>query len=312
MKAIRIHGRGGPDHLVYEDAPQPQPGTGEVLVRVYASGIIANELHYDETYQTEAGVPRPLPIPGHDVAGVVEEVGSSVTTLKKGEEVYALIAFDRDGSDAEYCIALPDELAPKPHTLDFVQAAAVPLTALTAWQALFEHAHLVAGQTILIHGAAGGVGVFAVQLAHWAGAHVIATASARNQDFLRQLGADETIDYTTTRFEEAVHNVDIVFDIVGGDTLKRSLQVVKPEGVIVSVVSPRPSLEGAMARDVRFLWFIVEPNREQLIQIGELIDGGYVQPVLDSVLPLSEAHQAYEQGAKGHTRGKIVLRVIDE
>jgi len=312
MKAIRIHGRSGPDHLVYEDAPQPQPGSGEVLVRVYASGIIANELYYDETYQTSAGVPRPLPIPGHDVAGVVEAVGSGVTTLKPGDEVYALIAFDRDGSDAEYCIALPDELAPKPHTLDYVHAAAVPLTALTAWQALFEQAHLVAGQSILIHGAAGGVGVFAVQLARWAGAHVIATASARNQDFLKQLGADETIDYTTTRFDEAVQNVDVVFDMVGGDTLKRSLQVVKSEGVIVSVVSPRPTFEEAKERAVRFLWFVVEPNREQLMQIAELIDGGYVHPVLDTVLPLSEARQAYEQGAKGHTRGKIVLRVKDE
>lgn len=312
MKAIRIHGRGGPDHLVYEDTPQPEPGSGEVLVRVYASGIIANELYYDETYQTSMGVVRQLPVPGHDVAGVVEKVGSAVTTFKQGDEVYALIAFDRDGSDAEYCIALPDELAPKPHTLDYVQAAAVPLTALTAWQALFERAHLVAGQRILIHGAAGGVGVFAVQFAHWAGAHVIATASAHNQDFLKELGADETINYTTTRFEDVVQNVDVVFDMVGGDTLKRSLQVLKPEGVIVSVVSPPPTFEEAKERGVRFIWFVVEPGREQLIQIGELIDSGYVHPVLDTVLPLSEARQAYEQGAKGHTRGKIVLRVRDE
>lgn len=312
MKAIRIHGRGGPDHLFYEDAPRPQPDAGEVLVRVYAAGVIAHELQYDETYRTSAGVPRPLPIPGHDVAGVVEELGSGVTTLTQGEEVFALTAFDRDGSEAEYMLALPDELAPKPRSIDFVHAAAIPLSALTAWQALFEHANLVAGQTILIHGASGGVGVMAVQLARWKGAHVIATASIRNQDFVRQLGASEVIDYTTTRFEDVVQNVDVVFDMIGGDTLQRSLQVVKPEGVIVSVVSPRPTFDEARQRGVRFEWFIVEPNGEQLTRMSELIDAGHLQPVLDTVLPLSEARKAYEQGVKGHARGKIVLRVRNE
>src|SRR5437868_11248895 len=148
MKAIRIHGRGGPDHLVYEDAPQPHPGPGEVLVRVYAAGIIANELKWDETYQTTTGSPRALPIPGRDLSGVVEEVGPGVTTLVKGSEVYAMLGYGRDGAEADYTIALPDELAPKPRTLDFAQAAAVPLSALTAWQALFEHAGLVAGPTV--------------------------------------------------------------------------------------------------------------------------------------------------------------------
>ncbi|HEX7734327.1 MAG TPA: NADP-dependent oxidoreductase [Ktedonobacteraceae bacterium] len=311
MKAIRIHGRGGPDHLVYEDAPQPHPGPGEVLVRVYATGVIATELEWDETYETTAGDPRALPIPGPDLSGVVEEVGSGVTTLVKGSEVYAMLGYGRDGAEAEFTLALPDELAPKPRTLDFVQAAAVPLTALTAWQAFFDHASLVAGQTVLIHGAAGGVGVFAVQLARWAGAQVIATASARNRDFLRELGASAVIDYTTTRFEEVVHGVDLVFDLVGGDTLVRSWQVVKPGGVLVSVVSPRPSFAEAKAHDVRPVWFIVEPNREQLIQIGALIDAGQIRPIIETILPLSQAHQAYEQGARGHTRGKIVLRVVD-
>src|SRR5919108_1208953 len=200
MKAIRIHGRGGPDHLIYEDAPQPHPGPGEVLVRVYAAGIIANELKWDETYQTTAGSPRALPIPGRDLSGVVEEVGPGVrgvTTLVKGSEVYAMLGYGRDGAEAEFTLALPDELVPKPRTLDFVQAAAVPLTALTAWQAFFDHASLVAGQTVLIHGAAGGVGVFAVQLARWAGAQVVGTASARNRDLLQGLGVHQIIDYTT-------------------------------------------------------------------------------------------------------------------
>jgi NADPH:quinone reductase-like Zn-dependent oxidoreductase len=217
-----------------------------------------------------------------------------------------------DGAEAEYTIALPSELAPKPRTLDHVQAAAVPLSALTAWQALFEHANLVAGQTVLIQGAAGYVGVFAVQLARWAGAQVIATASARNRDFLRELGANEVIDYTTTRFEEVVHEVEVVFDLVGGDTLQRSRQVIKPGGILVSVVSPRTSADVAQGHKARFAWFVVEPNREHLIQLGTLIDAGRIRPIIDTVLPLSQARQAYEQGAKGHTRGKIVLRVVDE
>ncbi len=308
---MRIHGRGGPDRLVYEDAPQPSPRAGEVLVSVYATGVIATELTWVPTYETKAGGVRELPIPGHDLSGVVEEVGPGVTTLAKGSEVYALTAFDRDGAQADYTIALPSELAPKPRTLTHVEAAAVPLSGLTAWQALFEHAHLVADQSVLIHGAAGGVGVFAVQLARWAGAHIIATASAHNRDFLRELGVNEIIDYTTTRFEDLVHNVDVVFDMVGRDTLERSWQVVKPGGVLVSVVSPRPSFAEAKSQHVRPVWFVVEPNREQLIQIGSLIDAGKIRPIIDTVLPLSQARQAYEQGDGGHRRGKIVLRVVD-
>jgi NADPH:quinone reductase-like Zn-dependent oxidoreductase len=223
-----------------------------------------------------------------------------------------MLDYGCDGAEAELTIALPNELAPKPRTLDHVQAAAVPLAALTAWQALFDHAHLAAGQTVLMQGAAGGVGVFAVQLARWAGAQVIATASARNRDFLRELGANEVIDYTTTRFEEVVKPVDVVFDTVGGETLARSWQVVKPGGMLVSVVSPQPSADARKRHDVRFAWFVVQPDREQLVQIGALIDAGRIRPAIDTVLPLSQARQAYEQGAKGHTRGKIVLRVVDE
>lgn len=311
MRAIRIHGRGGTDRLVYEDASQPHPGPGEVLVRVYATGIIANELKWEETYQTTGGSPRDLPIPGRDLSGVVEEADPGVTTLVKGSEVFAMLGYGRDGAEAEYTLALPSELAPKPSKLDHVEAAAVPLSALTAWQALFDNAHLAAGQTVLIHGGAGGVGVFAVQLGHWAGAQVIATASARNHDFLRELGANEVIDYTTTRFEEVVHRADLVFDTVGGDTLQRSWQVIQPGGMLVSVVSPRPPAEVIKGHDVRFAWFVVEPNRDELIQIGVLIDAGQVRPIIDTVFPLAQARQAYEQAAKGHTRGKIVLRVVD-
>jgi NADPH:quinone reductase-like Zn-dependent oxidoreductase len=189
-----------------------------------------------------------------------------------------------------------------------VQAAAVPLAALTAWQALFIHAHLSKGQTALIHGGAGGVGSYAVQLAHWAGARVITTASARHHDFLRGLGADQVIDYTTTPFEDVVHDVDVVFDTVGGESLARSWQVVKDGGVVVSIVSPRPADDPTQTR-AQFVWFIVEPSGEQLRAIGDLIDTGQVQPVISKVFPLAEAREAWEVAASGHARGKVVLRV---
>lgn len=307
MKAVRLHGRGGPEQLVYEEAPQPQPGPGEVLARVGASGVIANELKWDETYQTVTGASRPFPIPGHDLSGVVAAVGPGVTDLTMGDAVYALIAFRRDGADADYVIALPSELAPRPRTLDDTQAGAVPLSALTAWQALFVHGGLSAGQTALIHGAAGGVGVFATQLARWKGARVITTASARNADFVRALGADEVIDYATTRFDEVVHDADVVFDAVGGDTLARSWRVVKPGGALVSVVSP---LSGQPMRDdIRYIYFIVEPSGAQLREIGALIDAGQMHPIVDRVFPLAQARQAYEAAATGHPRGKIVITV---
>src|SRR5438876_1991691 len=311
MKAIRIHTRSGPEAFVYEDAPQPHPGEGEVLVRCYATSVMWQEPTWAETWKTPTGVDRDLPIPGHDLSGLVAEVGTGVTDVAIGEAVYALTEFWRDGAAAEYAIARATDLASKPRSLNYVQAAGVPLVGLTAWQALFDHARLSAGQSVLIHGAAGGVGSMAVQLAHWVGANVIGTASARNRDFLRELGVNEVIDYTTTRFEDVLHGVDFVFDTVGGDTLQRSWQVVKPGGVLASVVSPRPSFAEAQAYNVRPVWFVVQPNREQLVRIGALLDEGKVRPIIDTVLPLSQAHQAYEQGAKGHTRGKIVLRVVD-
>ena len=309
MKAIRIHTRSGPEGLVYEDAPQPHPAEGEVLVRVYATSVMWQEPTWAETWKTPTGVDRPLPIPCHDLSGVVAEVGTSVTDVAVGEAVYALTEFWRDGAAAEYAIARATDLAPKPRSLDYVQAAGVPLVGLTAWQALFDHARLSAGQSVLIHGAASGVGSMAVQLAHWVGANVIGTASARNRDFLRGLGADEVIDYTSTRFEDMLHDVDIVLDTIGGDTMERSWSVLKKGGLLVSVFSPPPK-EQAKAHSVRAMFFVVQPNRAELIQIGDLIDAGQVQPVIETVFPLSEARQAFERGLSGHTRGKIILRVV--
>jgi NADPH:quinone reductase-like Zn-dependent oxidoreductase len=308
MKAIRIHGRDGLTHLVYEEVPRPHPGAGEVLVRVAASGIIVNELKWDVTYQTSTGEPRPLPIPGRDLSGVVAEIGADVTGVAAGDAVYAMLGYGRDGAEAEYAIALPSELAPRPYTLDDVQSAAVPLAALTAWQALFTHAKLAKGQRVLIHGASGGVGTYAVQLARVVGAEVIATASARNTDFLRELGVDVIIDYSATHFEDVAHDLDVVFDLVGGETLRRSWPVVRVGGTLVSVVTP-PPVDPLPRPDVRFVYFIVRPSGEQLRQISAMLDAGQVRPIVEQVFPLAEAREAYQTGISGHPRGKIVLKI---
>ena len=202
----------------------------------------------------------------------------------------------------------PRELAPRPRTLDDTHAAAVPLAALTAWQALVIHAKLARGQTILIHGGAGGVGTYAVQMARWLGAKVFATASARDADFVGRLGADQVIDYKSEPFEDVAHDVDVIFDMVGGETLARSWGAAKAGGVLVSVVSPRPTAPPPRD-DVRFVWFIVEPSGEQLRQIGKLIDAGDVMPIVDRTFPLSEARRAFDAAAHEHPRGKIVLTI---
>lgn len=308
MKAIRLHGRGGLDQVVYEEAPTPSPGPGDVLVRVAAAAILVNELQWDVTYRTAAGAPRPLPIPGRDLSGVVTQVGAAVTEVAVGDVVYGMLGYGRDGAQADYTLAWPSELAPRPRTLEAVQAAAVPLAALTAWQALFVHAQVSRGQRVLVHGASGGVGTYAVQLAHRAGAQVLVTASARNASFLRELGADQFIDYATTRFEDVAQEVDVVLDVVGGDTLRRSWQVLRAGGVLVSIVTPPPAYP-APRPDVRFVYFIVEPNAVHLRQIGDLLDRGQMQPIVDQVFPLAEARQAYEAGIHGHPRGKIVLTI---
>src|SRR3954465_11928756 len=240
MRAIRLHVRGGPERLVYEDAPLPDPAAGEALLRVYAAGISPTELTWSETYRTPDGHERLPTIPGHDVSGAVEALGPGVSDVSLGDAVYGLIAFPRDGSAAEYVVVRAADLAPRPRTMDHVHAAAVPLSALTAWQALFIHAGLAAGQRVLIHGAAGGVGAFAAQLARNRGAHVIATASARHHDFLRELGVETVVDYRTTRFEEVLSDVDVVLDTIGGDTLERSWGVPRRGGPLAPGGPPPP------------------------------------------------------------------------
>lgn len=309
MKAVRARGRGGPEQLAFEDIQQPLVGKQQILVRVHATAVMPTELGWSTTWETEAGAPREAPVPGHDLSGVVASVGPGVTGWAPGDPVYGLIDFYRDGAEAEYAIALPGELAPKPQSLDFVQAAAVPIAALTAWQALFDHGQLAAGQHALIHGGSGGVGTFAVQLAHMAGARVTATASGHNRDLVRDLGADDFIDYQTTRFEDAVRDMDFILDTVGGSTLVRSWAVLKRGGTLVSIVD-EPPRETAASHGVRAMTFIVEPNPGQLGRIGELIDAERLHhPVVQAVLPLSRAREAYERARTEHGSGKLVLEV---
>ena len=311
MKAVRIHNYGGLDVLKYEDAPRPQPGAGEVLIRVEATSVNPIDWKVRAGYMKDF-IPHSFPvIPGWDVSGVIEELGpnhAAAGRFKKGDEVYSLPDHTRNGAYAEYIVVRESEVALKPNTLHHVRAAAVPLAALTAWQALFDTAQLQPGQRVLIHGAAGGVGHFAVQLAKWKGAHVIGTASAKNHEMLYELGADELIDYTTERFEDVARNIDVVLDTIGGETQERSWQVLKKGGILVSLVQP-PSENKAKEHGVRGIRLGARPNGQELAEIAKLIDAGKLAPVINRILPLSEVRRAHELSQSDHTHGKIVLRV---
>lgn len=306
MRAIRYHSVGGPEVLKYEDAPRPTPGEGELLVRVRAAGVNPVDA---KVRSGGFGPGGQFPaIPGYDLAGVVEETGPGATRFKKGDEVFAYLNLRRAGAYAQYALVKEDEVAAKPKKTNFEEAAAVPLAALTAWQGLVEIAKLESGQTVLIHGGSGGVGSFAIQIAKARGAKVIATASTRNQGALKELGADQAIDYTTTKFEDVAKEVDVVLDTVAGETLARSYGVVKKGGIIVSILAP-PDKEELSKRGIRGEVFLVRPSSGMLAEIGKLIDAGKIKPVVSEVLPLAEAVKAHQQIETGHTRGKIVLKV---
>ena len=306
MKSISLRARGGPEALAYDEVQQPRPGEGEVLIRVHAAGVINTELSWVPTWTTQAGEPRPLPvIPGHEFSGEIAALGAGVTDADVGDLVFGLNDWYRDGASAEFCVALVADLTDKPARVDHVHAAATPISALTAWQGLVERGGLAAGQRVLIHGAAGGVGTVAVQLARWRGARVTATASSANLDFVRSLGADEVIDYRAQRFEDVVRNVDVVFDTVGGETLERSWSVLKPGGRLVTVAA---SGEQTTDERIRAAYFIVEPSRTQLVEISRLIDGDALRPVVGAVFPLAEGRKAYQHKP---VRGKVVIRMVD-
>jgi NADPH:quinone reductase-like Zn-dependent oxidoreductase len=308
MKAVRIQAPGGPEQLVFEDAPMPVLNPGDALVRVFATGITPAELTWTETYSNPDGSPRIPSIPGHELSGTVEELPPEITDLKVGDAVYGLSAFNRDGAAAEYIAVAASSLAPKPKILDHIQSAAVPLSALTAWQAFFDHADLIKGQRVLIHGGSGGVGAFAIQLARWRGAYVITTASSSNTALLRGLGADEVIDYGKERFEDIAQDVDLVIDTIGGETLERSWKVLRPGGMLITLPGPIPN-DTTRRNDVRAIFIIVEPNRYELTELARLIDAGELRPIISRVLPLDKAREAFELGRSTHAPGKIILNV---
>jgi NADPH:quinone reductase-like Zn-dependent oxidoreductase len=309
MKAVVAHEYGAPEVLKLEQVSRPQPNEDEALVRVIASGVNpADPLTLSGKYAREFGTHLPL-IPGYEIAGIVEKTGANITKLKVGDAVYGYPTFG--GGWADYVTVKEWEVAAKPKSLNFADAAAVPMGALTAWQALVDVAKLQPGQTILIHGGSGGVGSFAIQIAKARGARVIATASTANQDLLKQLGADVAVDYTKTRFEDVAKDIDAVLDPVGKETLARSYDVVKKGGIVISLVA-LPDRAELQKRGIHGAAMSVHPDAEDLTQIAHLIDEGKITPIVTKVLPLSEAVAAQQQAATHHTRGKVVLQISDE
>jgi NADPH:quinone reductase-like Zn-dependent oxidoreductase len=310
MKAIRIHDYGGPEVLRYEDAPRPRVQNGEVLIRVHAAGV--NPLDWKvRAGDLKTFIQHKLPmIPGWEVSGVVAEVGVGVSQFKKGAEVFAMADPTRDGAYADYIAVHATALGLKPKSLHHMRAAATPVSVLTAWRSLFDLGQLEPGQRILIHGGSGVVGHFAVQLAKWKGAYVLATASTENQRLLRKLRADKAIDYTTQKFEDVARNIDIVLDTIGGETQERSWLVLKKGGLLISLVQP-PSKEKADRLGLHGMMCRVQPDGGQLSRIAKLIDSAKLSPMIDRILPLSEARRAHELSENGHVHGKIVLRVKD-
>jgi NADPH:quinone reductase-like Zn-dependent oxidoreductase len=309
MKAIVAHEYGAPDVLKYEDTPRPEPKENELRVRVIACGVNpADPLVISGRMAKEFGTHLPL-IPGYDVAGVVEKVGGKVTKFQKGDAVYGYALFG--GGWAEYAVLAEGEAAFIPKSATFTEAAAVPLAALTAWQSLIDTAKLSAGQTVLIHGGSGGVGSFAIQIAKARGARVIATASTANQDLLKQLGADVTVDYTKAKFEEVAKDVDVVLDPVGRDTLARSYAVVKKGGIIATLVA-RPDQAQLDKYGIRGSSIFGHPDGNQLAEITQLIEAGKIKPIVTQTIPLADAVKAVTQAATHHTRGKLVIRIAEE
>ncbi|MEY2603699.1 MAG: hypothetical protein QOH31_1480 [Verrucomicrobiota bacterium] len=309
MKAVVIHSYGGPEVLKYEDVPRPEPKDDDILIRVMAAGVNPVDGYIRQGNLAKVMGAFPL-ILGMDIAGVVEKTGAKTTKFKAGDPVYAYSSFKEQGGYAQFAVVKENEAAPKPRSTSFEQAAAVPLAATTAWQALVDKAHLSPGQTVLIHGGSGGVGSFAVQIAKVRGAKVIATASTANQQFLKQLGADQAIDYTTTKFEDVVKDADVVLVAVRGDTLARSYSVVKKGGILVSITG-QPDPAELEKHGIRGTSLMAHPDARVLEELGKLIDAKKVTPEVSQVLPLTDAAKAHEQIASQHTRGKIVFKVAE-
>lgn len=318
MKAVRIHKFGGPEVMILEEVERPVPAPDEILVKVYASGV--NPVDWvirngaNDNLRSFLSLPMTL---GWDAAGTVEEIGSEVTGFQKGDAVYGVPNFPGNGSYAEYCAAKATQFALKPKSIGFTEAAGVPLAALTAWTGMFAHGKLQAGQRILIQGASGGVGSFAVQFAKAKGAYVIGIASTANVEYLRQLGADEVIDYKTQQFDELVHEVDVVLEaspIRDNKERVKSVSVLKEGGILVSVNTDFPFdndvMEALARKGVTGELAANQPRQEWLQEITQLIDEGTVQVVINNVFPLEQVAQAHRESESWHVRGKLVLEVV--
>ncbi|MFD3947968.1 NADP-dependent oxidoreductase [Streptomyces sp. NPDC058579] len=307
MRAVVVEQWGGPEKLVEREVERPEPGLNEVLVRVHAAGV--NPVDWKTRASGALIEWGALPIVGWDVSGTVEAAGPGVGHLRPGDEVFGMPLFPRQaGGYAEYVVAPARHLAPKPSSLTHVEAAALPLAALTAWQALVDAADVQPGERVLVHAAAGGVGHLAVQIAKARGAYVIGTASAAKHELLRELGADEVVDYREARFEDVVSDVDIVLDALGGETAERSVKTLQTGGRLITL--PGPDDVPTAPDGVRVAWVLVEPDHLGLREVAALVESGALRPVVDTVLPLSEAAKAHELGERGRTTGKIVLSVV--
>ncbi|MEO5875940.1 MAG: NADP-dependent oxidoreductase [Streptosporangiaceae bacterium] len=308
MMALRAHSRGGPEQLVYERAPVPVPGEGEVLIAVHAAAITFTELDWDLSWATHDGLDRTPVIPSHEVSGTVAEPGPGVTGLTVGDEVYGLIDFDRNGAAAAYATVPAHTLALKPRSVSHAEAAALPLAALTAWQAMVDHAAVAPGDRVLVHGGAGGVGVYAVQIAASLGAAVTATDVPAHEAFVKELGAERFIDFTREEFDQVASDFDVVLDTVGGRTLERSYGVLRSGGRLVTLGAP-PSGEQAAEHGVQAMFFIVRPDAAELAELALRVDDGRLRPVVSQTFPLESGRAAFESGRLPHPPGKTVLIV---
>jgi NADPH:quinone reductase-like Zn-dependent oxidoreductase len=304
MKAIQIHQFGHADQMALERVPRPKTGKGLLLVKIHDAGVNPVDWKIREGYMKEV-TPASFPYTmGQDFSGEVVETGEGVAAFRKGDKVFGFA----QGSYAEYALATPDGLARMPKSVDYETAAAIPTAGLTAWQIVMDIARISKNQTVLIHGAAGGVGSFAVQFAKKAGATVIATASRDDFSYLRELGAEQMIDYKSERFENIVNELDTVIDLVGGDTLKRSYGTLKKNGLVITTVGPADEAE-ADKHGVRVLQFVMKRNSGELEQIARLVDEGAIRPRISKIMSLKDAREAEDLSQMGHPHGKLILKV---
>ena len=305
MRVMRLTDSGHGIELEEANAPRPEPEPAELLIRICAAGVTPTELLWYPTSHDRNGTKRDNAVPGHEFSGIIAGAGEATVGFPAGESVYGMNDWFANGAMAEFCIATPSSIAKKPSHLTHVQAASVPIGALTAWQGLFDRAKLKSGERVLIHGGAGAVGVFAVQLARYAGAHVIAIASAANLEFVASLGAEQVLDYRASRFEQVLSDIDVVFDTIGGGTLQRSWRVLKPSGRMITIAAGE---ENATDERIKQAFLLVQPNQKQLEEIANLLDSQMIVPVVDAVVPFRSTADAYKRNVRNRLgRGKLVV-----